>query len=81
MVTVKTGDNMAGELKVFGGLTTSQNGKQTRSIVAANSIKEVAKLTGLSQYFIRGWWSITANKEERELALNKPHTVIYIKEY
>lgn len=67
---------MTVNLKVYGG-TTFYNGQQVCAIVAAHSRWKVAELTGESLYHIKGWWSLTGNQRNIELALAKPLEVIY----
>lgn len=61
------------ELKVYGGLIHA--GRQRRTIVAAKSRAEVCRLTGLSDSQIKGYWSVTGNKAEIDLAMSRPGVV------
>lgn len=65
------------KLKVYGGWSF-HNGKQERTVIAAYTQRQVAELTGNPLSYIRGWWAITANREEVELAMENPLTVIYV---
>lgn len=61
------------KIKVYGWTGfypgTSQ---QMRYICAAASKAHLARLTGLTMYFINGWVCVTGNAKEIETAMNKP---------
>lgn len=64
-------------MKVWGGLLTNwarcrERTGQVRTIVAASSQKEAAKLVGLSLYEFRNYWSETGNAFETEVAKSRP---------
>jgi predicted NAD-dependent protein-ADP-ribosyltransferase YbiA (DUF1768 family) len=61
-------------MKVYGGLTFV-DGKQVRTIVAAKSWTQAARLIGQSVNSLKQYWAITGNKVELETALSKPLTV------
>lgn len=65
---------MAKELQVYGGLIY-KGGRQRRTVVAANSKAEVARLTGLPISEIRGYWSQTRNDAQVTAAMSEPGTV------
>jgi len=65
------------KLKVYGGNGIC-NSKQTRAVVAACSMKEVAAIVGESLYYISNWWCETGNEFEVKLAMNQPHLVFYL---
>lgn len=69
---------MARKLKVYGGRPMNPTTyKQERCVVAVYSQRELAQILGCSLYGISGWWCITGNKEEIEMALAKPRTPIW----
>ena len=53
---------------------------QVRYVAAVTSQKEFAKLLDCGLSFIRDFGCITGNTKEIELALAKPHTLIFIEE-
>lgn len=63
------------KLKVYGGHTFLK-GKQVRVVIATTSWKRAAVLSGESLHHIRGYWSITGNAHELEIALNDPEKMI-----
>ncbi len=80
------------QLKVYGGMLTNPNPppdrpshrRQERVVCATTSQKELfdiidkAGIAGrVSLGFLRDYWCITGNKEEIELALAKPHQLIW----
>lgn len=79
------------ELKVYGGMLFNPNPppdrpshkRQERVICAVGTQKELldildkAKVGPVSSGYIRNYWSITGNKAEIELALAKPHQLIW----
>jgi hypothetical protein len=71
-------------LKVYGWLgmrseavTERNHHGQTREIVAAHSLAEVARITGLSRYTLSSYGGETGNKQEIELAMSKPGTMFW----
>lgn len=64
-------------LKVFGGDMFNHQHKQVRTIVAAHTQKEAAKLTGLSLYYFREYWCETGNDDELSIALSAPGIVFW----
>jgi hypothetical protein len=75
---------MTRQLKVYGWtgyrIEARQPGNthgQTREIVAAHSIAEVSRLTGLTRYYLSGYCSDTRNARELEVALAAPGVVFW----
>lgn len=62
-------------LKVFGGLMPGRGRAQVRTIVAAKSQAEAARLLGLSLSYARNYWSGTSNDTEIAVAMSAPGTV------
>ncbi len=62
-------------MKVYGGCFFYQ-GRQVHGIVAGTQ-KQVAKVTGSSLGYIRGWWSPTGNKKEVEMATKNPGVLFW----
>ena len=52
---------------------------QARYVAAVFSAKEFADLLGASVGYVRNYGSVTGNKKEIELAMDKPHTLIFMK--
>ena len=74
------------ELKVYGGLAFMSNGKQSRIIIAATSRKAASEgLQKVGLYVpvshITGYWSITGNAKEIEIALLHPLAPFLVEEY
>ena len=80
------------QLKVYGGMLTNPNPppdrplhkRQERVVCAVTSQKELKDIIDgeerhgrISLNWIRNYWCITGNKEEIELALAKPHQLIW----
>ncbi len=80
------------QLKVYGGILTNPNPPPDRPIhkrqewvvCAVNSQKEllgiIDKVDGVGRVslnWIRDYWCVTGNKAEIELALGKPHQIIW----
>ena len=80
------------QLKVYGGLLNNPNPspdrpsykRQERVVCAVYSQKELKDIIDgqesqgrISLNWIRDYWCITGNKEELELALAKPHQIIW----
>jgi hypothetical protein len=71
-------------MKVYGGQSfrsearPEPNGsRQTREIVAANSVAEVLRITGLTRYMFNTSWSETWNETELRVALADPGVVFW----
>jgi len=71
---------MGQKLKVYGGhMYGGKFGHRgSRVIVAAHSWKEAAKLVDTPLGHLKGFWSMTGNPWELEIALAKPLTVFYV---
>ena len=72
------------KLKVYGWIGVrsacepSANGsQQTREIVAAPSLAQVMRLTGLSRSYLTNYGCETGNEEELLVALGKPGTIFW----
>ncbi len=63
------------KLKVYGGEIFFK-GNQERVVVAAHSQKEVARITGESLYYVRGYWCETGNPTEIEKASAAPGELV-----
>lgn len=61
--------------KVFGGVPMS-SGRQVRTIVAAGSKAEAARLLGVSLSGFDNWWAVTSNPVELAAALAGPRVVL-----
>ncbi len=66
-------------MKVFGGLTHPPASRQTRTIVAAETQREAAKLLRMSLYEFQTYWCRTYNKDEVAMALAEPGKLLYPK--
>ncbi len=62
-------------MRVYGGWLFIK-GSQVRCLVATTSQQNVATITKQPMSFIRAYWAITGNKEEIELAMKKPESLI-----
>ena len=62
-------------LKVYGGLKHMGSRGQLRTIVAAKSRAKAAELVGLRTSELAGYWSVTGNAIEIEVALSNPGQV------
>jgi hypothetical protein len=63
---------MTRRLKVYGGAHVVGN-KCVRAIIAAHNAQEVASALGnASAYYVRGYWSVTGNAKEIEVAMSQP---------
>ena len=68
-------------LKVYGGLKHMGSRGQLRTIVAATSRAKAAELVGLRLSELIGYWSVTENKTEIDLALAHPGKVFQASTY
>lgn len=66
-------------MKVYGG-DLFWRGKQWHVVVAANSQRRVAEITGLSLYYIRNWWCETGNDREITQAHRHPFEITWMRE-
>ena len=62
-------------LKVWGGLVHMGRRGQLRTVVAATSQAKAAEALHCSVSELRGWWSVSGNKDDCEAALSKPGQV------
>jgi hypothetical protein len=62
-------------LKVYGGLKHMGSRGQLRTIVATTSKAKAAELVGLRPCEVAGYWSVTGNKTELDVALAAPGQV------
>ncbi|MBL4596915.1 MAG: hypothetical protein JKX99_10105 [Robiginitomaculum sp.] len=63
------------ELKVWGGLGYTKQGKQIRTIVATRTKKRACELLGISIGHLNNYWSPTGNKIELAIATKRPEVV------
>lgn len=67
---------MAKRLKVYGGQVMRPGG-QRRGVIAAYNAQEVADALGnASAYYVRGYWSVTGNAKEIEVATANPGVLL-----
>lgn len=67
---------MPREVKVYGGLTFAESGKQVRTIVATDTKKKACELLNMSIGEFNTYWSQTGNKAELEAGRTTPNKVL-----
>ena len=65
------------KLKVYGWTSHAPYGhaRQGRYIMAASSVAELTRITGVTRHDFNNYGSVTGNREEIELATSKPGIV------
>lgn len=67
---------MPRQLKVYGWGST-RGGRQTREVVAAHTIAEVLRISGIARSTWAWSGGVTRNQKEVELAMSEPGTVFW----